>query len=101
MRNHSFTVAGFGLALAMATLAIGLKISATPAWSASAPASQSIDRTAKGDRSPLLPVRTGDLTANSFRGSTVVVPELLDGCEAVVSSIGDTPLSRIVGSCVS
>ena len=101
MRNHSFIVPGLGLALMMATLVIGLKISTSPALSASAPALHSVDRTMKGDRTPLLPVRTGDLNANSFPGSTVVVPELLDGCEAVVSSIGDTPLSRIAGSCVS
>lgn len=94
MRYHPFIAAGLGLALTMAILADELKISATPAWSASDPALQSISRTLKGDRSPLLPARTGDRIATSFPGDTVVVPELLDGCEPVISSIGDSPLAR-------
>jgi hypothetical protein len=28
-------------------------------------------------------------------------PELLDGCEPVVSSIGQSPLAQIAGRCVS
>ena len=88
MRNHFLIAAGLGLALTIAVLAVGLKISATPAWSASDPALQSVNRTLKGDRSPLMPALTGDRTATSFPGDTVVVPELLDGCEPVISSIG-------------
>jgi len=99
MRNHSFIAAGLGLAIAMAMLAVGLKIAATPAWSASDVALKSINRTLKGDRPPLMPARTGDRTATSFPGDTVLVPELLDGCESVISSIGDSPLARVAGSC--
>jgi len=101
MRYHSFIGAGLGLALAMVILALGLKISATPAWSASDPALQSINRALKGDRSRLLPARTGDRSATSFRGDIVVVPELLDGCEPVISSIGNSLLARVAGSCLS
>jgi hypothetical protein len=101
MKNHSFIAAGLGLALMMALLTIGLKISATPAWSASDPAPQSINRTLKGDRSPLLSGRTGDRSATGFPGDIVVVPELLDGCEPVISSIVDSPLARVAGSCQS
>jgi hypothetical protein len=101
MRNHSFIAASLGLAFTMAVLAVGLKISATPAWSAGDPALQSINRTLKGDRLPLLPARAGDRSPASFPGETVAVPELLDGCEAVISSIGDSPLARVAGSCQS
>ena len=100
MRNH-FIAASLGLALVVAVLAVGLKIAATPAWSANDPALQSINRTLKGDRSPLLPARTGDRSVPSFPGDTVTVPELLDGCEPVISSIGDSPLARVAGSCLS
>ena len=99
MRNHSFITAGLGLALTLAVVAIGLKISATPAWSASDTALQSINRTLKGDRSPLLPVRMGDRSATSLPVGPVAVQELLDGCEPVVSSILDSPLTRVAGGC--
>jgi hypothetical protein len=101
MQNHSFIVAGLGLALTMAALVVGLKIAAPPAWSASDMALQSIDRTLKGDRSPLLPARTAVRTVISAPDDAVVVPELLDGCEPVISSIGDSPLARVAGSCQS
>jgi hypothetical protein len=29
------------------------------------------------------------------------MPELLDGCEPVISSIGQTPLAKVAGRCVS
>lgn len=99
MKNYSFIAASLGLALTMAVLSVGLKISTMPAWSASDVAQQSINRTQKGDRSSLSPARVNG--GISFPGSTVVVPELLDGCEAVISSIGALPLSRVAGSCVS
>src|SRR4051812_42913214 len=101
MRNYSFIAAGLGLAVTMAMLAVGLKIAATPAWSADNMALQSINRTLKGDRSPLMPAARGDRTVTSFPGDTVVVPELLEGCEPVISSIGDSPLARVAGSCQS
>jgi hypothetical protein len=31
----------------------------------------------------------------------VTRPELLDGCEPVISTIGQSPLARIAGRCVS
>jgi hypothetical protein len=85
----------------MAVFAVGLKISATPAWPASDPALQSINRTLKGDRSPLMPAQTGNHSAISFQSDTVIAPELLDGCEPVVSAIGASPLAKVAGSCQS
>ena len=101
MQRHSFLAAGLGFALAIAVLVVGLKVSATPAWSASNLAVKSIDRTLKGDRSTLMPARTGTRSAISSQRDTVIVPELLDGCEPVVSSIVDYPLARVAGSCQS
>jgi hypothetical protein len=101
MQHHSFLAAGLGFALAMAVIVVGLKISATPVWSASDLALQSVDRTLKGDRSTLMPARTGTPSAISSQIDTVIVPELLDGCEPVVSSIGDSPLARVARSCQS
>jgi hypothetical protein len=99
MHNHSFIAAGLGLALTMAVLAVGLKISTTPAWSASDIAQQSINRSLKGDRSaPLTARREGGI---GLPGAAIIAPELLDGCESVISSIGDLPLSRVAGSCLS
>lgn len=100
MSNHSFMAAGLGLALAMAAFAVGLKISATPAWS-SGPALQSVDRTLKGDWSPVITVITGPAIERSFPTDTADVPELLDGCEPMISSIGNSPLARVAGSCQS
>ena len=99
MHNHSFIAAGLGSALVMAVLAVGLKISTTPAWPANDIAQQSINRSLKGDRSaPLTARRDGGI---GLPAVTVAVPELLDGCESVISSIGDLPLSRVAGSCLS
>ncbi len=106
MRIHSFIAAGVGSALAMVALA-GLKIPATPAFSAPAtsaqsasePAFQIVNRTLKGDRS--LGASISDRGATSVPGDIVIVPELLDGCEPVISSIGNSPLARIAGSCLS
>jgi hypothetical protein len=99
MRNHFFIAAGLGLALTMAVVAVGVKISA--AWSAGDPALQSTNRTLKGDRSPLLSAQTSYRSATSILGNDVVVPELLDGCEPSISSIGNSPLARVAGSCLS
>src|SRR5689334_4101764 len=100
MRNL-FIAASLSLAFTVAALAVGLNISATPAWPASDPALQSINRMLKGDRSPLLAAWPAERSASSFPGDTVVVPELLDGCEPVISTIGDLPLARVAGSCQS
>ena len=103
MSTHTFLAAGFGLALALFASA-GLKISAAPALSASTtltavePAVQSTNRMRKGDRLP--PLRSSTIDQNDLR-DTVVIPELLDGCEPVVSSIVNSPLARVAGRCLS
>jgi hypothetical protein len=107
MQNRHFIAAGLGSALAMIAFA-GLKVSATPVsaaavstFSVSEQASQSSNRAAKGDRSPLLRTLTSDHSVTSVARDIVVLPELPDGCEAVISSIGNSPLAQVAGSCVS
>jgi hypothetical protein len=101
MSKHSFIAAGLGLALALFASA-GLKISAAPALSVSVSASESAlqgtNRMRKSDRLPLM--RSPGSHQNDLR-DTVVIPELLDGCEPVISSIVDSPLARVAGSCLS
>jgi hypothetical protein len=108
MQNRQFIAAGLGSALAMIALA-GLKVSATPllsaaampAFSTSEPALQRASRELKGDRSPLVRAPASDQSVTSVPRDVVVIPELLDGCEPVISSIGNSPLAQVAGSCVS
>ena len=98
MRDNCVLPVGLGCALIIAILAIGLKISATPAWSAADPAQQTVNRMLKGDRLPPISVRMGSLEINGHV-EPVAVPRLMEGCEAVVSSIGEPPLAQVAGSC--
>jgi hypothetical protein len=105
MQNRHFIAAGFGSALAMLAFA-GLNVSTTPAaaistFSSIDQASQKSNRALKGDRSPLLRTLTTGHGMTSVARDIVIVPELPDGCEAIVSSIGNSPLTQIAGSCVS
>ena len=84
MQRHSFLAAGLGFALAIAVLVVGLKsFSYARMVGKQSGAVQSIDRTLKGDRSTLMPARTSTRSAISSQRDTVIVPELLDGCEPV------------------
>jgi len=64
-----------------------------------------INRGLKGDRLPLVP----SVSRNAGSGPAEVqappappqLPELLVGCEPIVSSIGQPPLARVAGRCVS
>ncbi|MGE0037267.1 MAG: hypothetical protein AB7S93_16740 [Xanthobacteraceae bacterium] len=105
MQNRQIIAAGLGSALALIVCA-GLKVSATPVtsaaamstFSASEATSQSSNRALKGDRSPLV---QAPVAVSSVPRDIVVIPKLLDGCEAVISSIGNSPLAQVAGSCVS
>jgi hypothetical protein len=107
MRRHSgLLLACCGAAFAMAFFVLGLEISATTA----APSAQSIDhsaptvnRTLKADRMPLVPAISRNAVNGPFelKRPPVAKPQLLDGCEAVVSAIGQSPLAQVPGRCVS
>lgn len=105
MRRHSrYLVGGCGAALAMASFLIGLEVSATTAAPSIDRSGPVVNRTLKGDRLPLIPSKS----RNAVNGPTDIKapapaskPQLLDGCEPVVSAIGQSPLAQVAGRCVS
>ena len=111
MRRYSGYLVGCGGAVfAIATFLVGLELSATstasPALSRSAPM---VDRTLKSDRLPQsdrLPLASSK-SRNAVNGpaetppAPAPKPKLLDGCEPMVSAIGQSPLAQIAGRCVS
>ena len=104
MRRHSQYIVGCcGVALAMASFFIGLEVSATTAAPSADLTAPMINRTLKGDRMPLIPGKSRNAVNGPFeiKAPPVVTPELLDGCEPVVSSIGRSPLARVAGRCLS
>ena len=52
---------------------------------------------------PLIPATSRNAVNGPFemKAPPAPKPELLDGCEPVVSSIGQSPLAQIAGRCVS
>jgi hypothetical protein len=112
MRRHSrYLISGLGATVALGFLVIGLELSATNAWSGvdsmtPRTKAQQVDRSLKGDRLPLVPESA---RKNAVNGPTEIQPrrapparqELLDGCEPIVSTIAQSPLSRVAGRCLS
>jgi hypothetical protein len=105
MRRYSGYLVGCGGAVfVIATFLVGLELSATstasPALSRSAPM---VDRTLKSDRLPL----ASSKSRNAVNGPAEIPPapapkpKLLDGCEPMVSAIGQSPLAQVAGRCVS
>jgi hypothetical protein len=106
MRRYSqYFVGCGGAAIAIAAFLVGLEVSATtaaPSLSQNAPV---VIRTLKSDRMPLVPAQA----RNAVNGPTQTKappaptpkPRLLDGCEPMVSAIGQSPLAQIPGRCIS
>jgi len=91
--------------MGLASFLIGLEVSAKTAapWvDAAAPA---INRLLKGDRLPALSTSrnagNGPAEIKTPRVTPATTPELPIGCEPVVSAIGQPPLARIPGRCLS
>ena len=107
MRSHSQYLAGFGgAAFAVACFLIGLEVSATTAAPSAGQTTLTINRALKSDRMPVVPVKShnavnGPAETNAPTGTPVPKPRLLDGCEPMVSAIGQSPLAQIAGRCVS
>jgi hypothetical protein len=105
LRRSKYLVPCCGAAFALASFLIGLEVSATTAASLGEQGAVVINRGLKGDRLPLVP----SVSRNAGSGPTEVqappapaqLPELLVGCEPIVSSIGQPPLARVAGRCVS
>ncbi len=104
MQRHSQYLAGCGGAVfAVAAFFIGLEISATTAAPSIVQTAPSVNRTLKGNRMPLIPT-TSRNAVNSpleIKAPPAPAPKLLDGCEPMISSIGQSPLAQIPGRCVS
>ena len=60
-----------------------------------------INRAHKGDRLPLIPAKSRNAVNGPVEKAPAPKPRLLDGCEPVVSAIGQSPLAQIPGRCVS
>jgi hypothetical protein len=104
MRRHSrFIVGCCGAAFAVASFLIGLEVSATTAAPSADRTATMVNRTLKGDRLPLLPGKSRNAVNGPFelKAPPASKPQLLDGCEPVVSAIGQSPLAQIPGRCVS
>ena len=104
MRRHSgYFVGCCGAVFAIASFLIGLEVSATTAAPSVDCGAPTVNRTLKSDRMPLIPGKSRNAVNGPFeiKAPPIARPELLDGCEPVVSSIGQSPLARIPGRCVS
>jgi len=107
MRRFSRYFVGCGGAvIALATFLVGLEVSAistaSPSLSRGAPM---VNRTLKSDRLPLVSSKSRN-AVNGPSGTQAPAapapkPRLLDGCEPMVSAIGQSPLAQIPGRCVS
>lgn len=95
MHYSRYVVGGFGFVLATAALLLGLHVSAT-AWSPADRVPHEINRVLKGDRSPR--AATPEI---GMAGKSLAVPAMLEGCEAAVSSIVKTALSKVAARCLS
>ena len=104
LRHSRFIGVCAGAVVGLASFVIALEISATQA--APGMYGPSMNRVLKGDRLPLLSAKS----RNAVNGPAepkipprvpVMQPGLLEGCEGLVSTIGQPPLSRVPGRCVS
>ena len=105
LTRSGFSIALSGVAVACCFL-IGLQVSATTAAPSAGQTSLTINRTLKSDRMPLVPAITrnavnGPVETNAPTATPDPKPLLLDGCEPMVSAIGQSPLAQIAGRCVS
>jgi hypothetical protein len=103
LRHPRFIAACTGAAVGLASFLIALEMSASQA----APginAGPSMNRTLKGDRLPLISAKSRNAVngpAEPKPPPPASQPRLLEGCEGLVSAIGQPPLSRVPGRCVS
>jgi len=100
MRRHSrYFLACCGAGLALASFLAGLEVSTTTAAPSVTQGIATVNRTLKSDRLP----RTTPNTRNAINGPAETQaprapePRLLEGCEPMVSAIGQPPLARVPG----
>lgn len=106
MRRYSRCFVGCGgAALAVACVFIGLEVSATTAAPSLGQSAPVVIRTLKSDRMPLIPEKSRNAVNGPMQikapPAPTPKPRLPDGCEPMVSAIGQSPLAQIPGRCVS
>ena len=102
LRSSRYFVGGAGAAFAVACFLIGLEVSATTAAPSLGQNVTTVNRTLKSDRMQVTPANS----RNAVNGPIEIKapapkPRLLDGCEPMVSAIGQSPLAQVAGRCVS
>lgn len=105
LRHSRFLVGCCGAAFAIASFLIGLEVSATTAAPSLDKTAPVMNRTLKSDRLPLVPSKNRNAVNGPVEIKTPPVPaakpRLLDGCEPIISSIGQSPLAQVAGRCLS
>ncbi|HEY7663709.1 MAG TPA: hypothetical protein VH934_11355 [Xanthobacteraceae bacterium] len=106
MRRYSQYFAGcFGAAFVIASFLVALEVSATTAAPSITQDTVSINRVLKGDRMPLVTPVSGKPLNRPLETKAPPTPSpkprLLEGCEPVISAIGQSPLAQVAGRCIS
>ena len=106
LRHSRYIVGCCGAVLGIASFLVGLEVSATTAASSADRGPPAINRSVKADRLPLASDRSrnagnGPVEIKSPRITPPPSAELPVGCEPVVSAIGQPPLARVPGRCLS
>jgi hypothetical protein len=100
MRRQSGYLVGLGAALAVSSFLIGLEVSSTTAASSVGEPALTVNRTLKSDRMPAKS-RNAVNGPLEIKSPPTAKPVLLEGCEPIVSTIGQPPLAKVAGRCVS
>ena len=102
MRRHfRYFLACSGAALALASFLAGLEVSTTTAAPSVNQGIATVNRTLKSDRLPLTASNTRNAVNGPAETPRAPEPRLLEGCEPMVSAIGQPPLARVPGRCLS
>ena len=105
VRHSGLLVGCAGAVFAVASFLIGLEVSSTATTAAPSVEQTTVNRALKSDRMQIVPSKSRNAVNGPFEikapQAPAALPELLDGCEPVISSIGQTPLAKIAGRCVS
>ena len=106
LRHSRYIVGCCGAVLGIASFLVGLEVSATTAAPSVHHSSPAINRAIKADRLPLASdtsrnARNGPVEIKAPRTTPAPSAELPIGCEPVVSAIGQPPLARVPGRCLS
>ena len=103
MRRQSGYLVGLGAALAVSSFLISLEVSSTTAASSVEQPALTVNRTLKSDRMLIQPTKSRNAVNGplEIKSPPAAKPVLLEGCEPVVSAIGQPPLSKVAGRCVS